>query len=582
MKKISKIKKALIISIMFLLVTVFSINMPTYAHNVEIDPDNLISFPWMVFNGSGKISIDSNQQNYKLYYQAVEMPVGTGDKIDKITKDTNKAIEDSKTQLNKLSEERQSLYDTYQQKTNTYNNLARNHATDEQIQNAKAEYEAAKAAYEAKLKEYNDLVDANNAKLAKAKEDIKKLIPGYVENNWIETKDGEFKVDTSKYTGDKEFVIWAKLITSDNKISYDESMYSMKGSKKDDTDKTDSKDTDKKSDDIVADSTSTVIEFKDNNLYNAIVDALGDKIVEKGNNKIKIKNTDLEKVTKLELNSKKISNVSGIEKFENLVILDLSYNDIVDITPLKQLKNLTDLYVQCNKIEDISAIENYEKLLFLSVGGNKLDLNDLKVLDKMITSGKLDELKGLWLFDLGINNIDDIDFVLKLKGHLECLDIHGNNFSDVSFLADFDKINTLYLFNNKIENLDVLKKMKSLAFHNPANQHITIIAANKTIDAPVILKQAFKDLETTKIETTNCKVNDDKTKITIEDTSKDATIKIVDGKLVATTITIKYDKTIANKAHLQAGKSMAIVGGIVVLAGTCFIMYKKNKSLIIK
>lgn len=68
----------------------------------------------------------------------------------------------------------------------------------------------------------------------------------------------------------------------------------------------------------------------------------------------------------------------------------------------------------------------------------------------------------------------------------------------------------------------------------------------------------------------------------IEDTSKDVTIKIVDGKLIATTITIKYDKTIANKAHLQAGKSMAIVGGIVVLAGICFIMHKKNKSLIIK
>ena len=147
---------------------------------------------------------------------------------------------------------------------------------------------------------------------------------------------------------------------------------------------------------------------------------------------------------------------------------------------------------------------------------------------------------------------------------------------------DFEKIDPLNLFNNKIENLDVLKKMKSLAFHNPANQHIAIIATNKTINAPVILKQAFKDLETTKIETTNCKVNDDKTTITIEDTSKDASIKIVDGKLIETTITIKCDKTLANKSHLQAGKSMTIVGGIVVLGGICFIMYKKNKSLKIK
>lgn len=319
-----------------------------------------------------------------------------------------------------------------------------------------------------------------------------------------------------------------------------------------------------------------VIEFKDKNLYNEIVKALGNKIIEKSNNKIKISAEDLKSVTNLKLSQKEIVDISGIEKFTSLTELDLSGNKIVDIKPLKDLKNLTVLYLQINEINDISAIKDFEKLIYLSVGGNKLDIKDLDVIKEMIENGNMDNLQGLWLFGLGISKIDEIDYILELKDHLTCLDIHSNKFSDVSFLSEFKKLNTLYLFDNNIADLSALKEMKSLITYNPANQHVELSQAKTTEEIPTILKQAFKDFGTTKVKTTNCKLNSDKTKLTIEDTSKDAIITISDGKLVGTTITIKYDKKASANKTSDFDIWKIILAIIVIIIGAGASVFTKK------
>lgn len=328
-----------------------------------------------------------------------------------------------------------------------------------------------------------------------------------------------------------------------------------------------------------------VIEFEDENLYNAVVEQLGNKVEPSGKNKILIKEKDLKGVTELKLAGKNISNISGIEKFTNLMQLDLSDNNISNIDKLAGLKELIVLYVGTNQISDISAVKNLDNLIYLSVGHNNLDSNDINAIREMVTSGKLPQLSGIWLFDLNINNFEEIDFLLRYKDKLDTLDLHGNNLTDISFLKEFTKIGSLYLFDNNIVDAKIVKEMQNIRRYNIVNQHVELTVASLQIDTPTTIKQAFELFGATQVETVNCKLSDDKTKVIIEDKTKEATIKVLDGDCMYTTVTIKYDTTVADKPHPQTGSSSTIFVVIAATATTaimCVILNKKNKSIRIK
>ena len=77
-------------------------------------------------------------------------------------------------------------------------------------------------------------------KNATTTEKRKELIPTYVESNWIEAVDNKFSIDSSKYTGNKAFAVWTKLVSSDNTTSYDVEVYTVSGTKTEtDTEKED-------------------------------------------------------------------------------------------------------------------------------------------------------------------------------------------------------------------------------------------------------------------------------------------------------------------------------------------------------
>ena len=76
MKKVNKIM------IVLMLMFIFSFSSNVKAHSVELDPDSLISFPLMVLNGEGKITIANSETNYTLSYQAVEIPENQASQIE--------------------------------------------------------------------------------------------------------------------------------------------------------------------------------------------------------------------------------------------------------------------------------------------------------------------------------------------------------------------------------------------------------------------------------------------------------------------------------------------------------------------
>lgn len=225
------------IKVLFILFFILCINIIPFdyvnAHSVDLDPEKLISFPWLISNGEGTISIDDSQTGYSLYYQAVEIPNADYVKMEEIKNNGKIALDTIKSELEKLDAECDNLKTTYDEAFEAWEAKVESGASDEEIESAKTAYETAKTNYQNKVKEYNNKVAEYNAKSEEINNKVKALVPTYLENNWLKTEDGKFSVDLSQFSGDKAFAVWAKLVSSNGTISYDEATYTMSGTKVD-------------------------------------------------------------------------------------------------------------------------------------------------------------------------------------------------------------------------------------------------------------------------------------------------------------------------------------------------------------
>ncbi len=222
----SKCKKILLLLTLMLIAIVGTVS----AHSVDLDPESLISFPFIVSEGKGTITVKSSVTNYTLYYQNVEISNATYDEINTIKKNGKAELSTIERQMNSLKEEYNNLKTIKDEKYTTYQNAISNNLIEEQINVAKTEYETANTNYTNKVKEYNTKVDEYNAKVSQINNQVKDKLPMYNDSNWTKTTDGSFKVNLTQFSGKKSFSIWAKLVTGTNTY-YDQEIYSMKGTK---------------------------------------------------------------------------------------------------------------------------------------------------------------------------------------------------------------------------------------------------------------------------------------------------------------------------------------------------------------
>ncbi|UCG55141.1 MAG: leucine-rich repeat domain-containing protein, partial [Dehalococcoidia bacterium] len=85
--------------------------------------------------------------------------------------------------------------------------------------------------------------------------------------------------------------------------------------------------------------------------------------------------TELANLEVLLANNKNISNLSGIEYCINLIELDLSNNQVVDISKLNTLTDLEILNLRNNNIVNIYAISRLVNLTWLDLQDN--DIGDI-------------------------------------------------------------------------------------------------------------------------------------------------------------------------------------------------------------
>lgn len=147
---------------------------------------------------------------------------------------------------------------------------------------------------------------------------------------------------------------------------------------------------------------------------------------------------NIEAVTNLDLSNKSISDLTGIEGFEDLKELRCNYNSLTSIDVSNNVK-LEVLLVNHNNLTsiDITALPN---LRIFGCGYN----NDIATLDVS---------NNTWLYQLQYsgNKIKDIDLIQNIK--LERLYIEKNEISSID-LSKNVKLRDIYFQYNEIVNID--------------------------------------------------------------------------------------------------------------------------------
>jgi len=203
-------------------------------------------------------------------------------------------------------------------------------------------------------------------------------------------------------------------------------------------------------------------------------------------------NSDVQKITDLNLEVANLIDIGGIESLTNLVTLGLGNNKISDISALKELPKLEKLSLFNNKIADISALSGLKTLKTLHLGQNQIkDINDLTNLTNLTNitlcenyitdiSG-LKNLTQLTRIELNNNKIEDITSLKELT-ELTYIELTRNKIKTVSGLTDLVKLEYLYLGDNQISDTNEFKKLIKLKDLNLYSNKISDIVGLLELD----------------------------------------------------------------------------------------------------
>ena len=154
----------------------------------------------------------------------------------------------------------------------------------------------------------------------------------------------------------------------------------------------------------------------------------------------------------LDLSNIGISNIENLKYLANVRVIDLSGNNITDISPLSQVKDLHKINLGNNKIENIESVKDFFNVSTLNLSNNKIkDISPLQYLRhaKVVYMGE-----GTGLFaggmepyrelniNLANNEIEDVSTLNELAT-LSTANLSGNKISDISALSNYD-FNALY------------------------------------------------------------------------------------------------------------------------------------------
>ncbi len=158
---------------------------------------------------------------------------------------------------------------------------------------------------------------------------------------------------------------------------------------------------------------------------------------------------------RLDVSDQQITNITGLEHAKNLSTLNLRGNQIRDITPIAALTNLMHLNVSYNQIRDIVSLEKLTNLNELRLAGNPIvDMSPLHALLEKIPDVNLDiwhiinpleKITGPWLWVIapteigqgGANSIDVDSLAFASEGTVTEANIAANSAKAGDAVGDY-------------------------------------------------------------------------------------------------------------------------------------------------
>lgn len=256
----------------------------------------------------------------------------------------------------------------------------------------------------------------------------------------------------------------------------------------------------------------------DNNLYKALCNYFGEsKIIKKDDEKliIEVSQENIAGATDLDLSNKDIRDLKGLEVFSNLVSFRASNNQISDVSPLRNLYTVQYLDLSKNNITDVSLLCPSIKLDDIEFGLSELNLSENKIAD--ISS--ISELKNLVTLNLGGNQISSINAIANIE-KLENLYLNTNNITDISSISVMENLKFLNLQNNKITKIETidLPNLNSLNLKNNRLSDVEFLSSveklngldisyNQIVRIPEFLANWINNKQIPDIKVNNQKLN---------------------------------------------------------------------------
>ena len=162
----------------------------------------------------------------------------------------------------------------------------------------------------------------------------------------------------------------------------------------------------------------------------------------------------------------------AVPQYGAVTRLDLSRQDLSDLSPLAGLAGLRELNVEGNAIVDLLPLAGLTGLERLDLSGNRVadlwalsELTGLEVL--LLDDNRVAEVLPLWslqgLVNLGLsdNGIADLTLLAELRS-LKRLDLSGNRVSDASPLGDLSQLVWLRLPGNPVSDAYPLGRLTAM------------------------------------------------------------------------------------------------------------------------
>jgi hypothetical protein len=216
-----------------------------------------------------------------------------------------------------------------------------------------------------------------------------------------------------------------------------------------------------------------IVQFGDINLQHGVERALGAQ---------RPTQSQMLGLTRLEIRSKGIADLKGLQYALNLDTLKLEDNRISNLSPLAGLNTLTSLDLKGNMVEDVADLAGLASLTELILSNNEfLDISPLSDLTELtsleLDDNQISDISGLWRLTkltrltLANNHVTDIGAVARMKS-LDTLVLGGNKIGDLSGLLTLASLRVLDLEQCDLTDISALAGLGSLVTLNLANDPI--------------------------------------------------------------------------------------------------------------